>query len=300
MDAYWQGLFDRYHLYLKLERSLSPASVEAYLRDVRRFLEHVLAERPGLRPPDIDLALLEGYLRELHDTGIALRTQARQVSGIRSFFGFLMLEKEITDNPALLLEVPRTGRRLPEVLTVEEIDRIEEAIDLSRPGGHRDRAIVEMMYGCGLRVSEVITLRISHLYRKEGYLRILGKGSKERLVPVNRRALHEVELYLTDRLQMETEPQHRDILFLNRRGHPLSRVYIFRMVKELARRAGIRKNISPHTFRHSFATHLMEGGADLRAIQQMLGHESIQTTEIYTHLDREYLRSTILDHHPRA
>jgi len=296
MAQQWDELLGRYRQYLRLERSLASATVEAYVGDVCKLAEH-LRQVP---PEEVDLPLLEDFLRELRDTGIGLRTQARLVSAIRSFFSFLVMEETIADNPALLLELPRTGRKLPEVLTVEEIERILDAVDLSRPGGHRDRAILEVMYGCGLRVSEVTTLRISNIFAGEGFVRILGKGSKERLVPIHRRALRAIELYLTDRRQQETLPQHSDILFLNLRGHPLSRVYIFQMVKDLARKAGIQKNISPHTFRHSFATHLMEGGADLRAIQQMLGHESIQTTEIYTHLDKEYLRSTLLDHHPRA
>ena len=299
-DKYWQGLLDRYKVYLRLERSLSPASVQAYLSDVRKMLDHLLTLYPGLRAGEITLPLLESFLTELNETGIGLRTQARLISGLRSFFNFLVMEHELEVSPATLLEIPRTGRRLPEVLSVEEIDRIEAQIDLSRPGGHRDRAMLEVMYGCGLRVSEVTGLRISGIFRAEGFVRITGKGSKERLVPINSRALHEIDLYLPERRNMETDPAYTDILFLNRRGHPLSRVYLFKLVKELARKAGITKNVSPHTFRHSFATHLMEGGADLRAIQEMLGHESIQTTEIYTHLDKEYLKSTILEYHPRA
>ncbi len=300
LDKYWQGLLDRYMIYLKLERSLSEASVEAYLCDIRKFLHYALPHYAGLRADDIHLLMLESFLRELNETGIGLRTQARLISGLRSFFNFLVMEQEIQVSPATLLEIPRVGRRLPEVLSVNEIDLIESQIDLSRPGGHRDRAILEVMYGCGLRVSEVLDLRISNIFREEGFVRITGKGSKERLIPINGRALREIDLYLPDRHQMTPDKENSDILFLNRLGHKLSRVYLFKLVKELARKAGIRKNVSPHTFRHSFATHLMEGGADLRAIQEMLGHESIQTTEIYTHLDKEYLRSTILEYHPRS
>jgi len=299
-DKYWKGLLGRYKVFLKLERSLSPASVEAYLHDINKFLDYLLAGKKELRAGDIGLEVLESFLKEMNEAGIGLRTQARLISGLRSFFTFLVLEKEIAVSPATLLEIPRTGRHLPEVLSVEEIDLIEAQIDLSRPGGHRDRAIIEVMYGCGLRVSEVIELRISNIFREEGFIRVFGKGNKERLIPVNERALREINLYLTDRNRMEPDADNSDILFLNRLGRKLSRVYLFKLVKELAQKAGINKNISPHTFRHSFATHLMEGGADLRAIQEMLGHESIQTTEIYTHLDREYLKSTILQYHPRS
>ena len=300
IDKYWKGLLDRYTIYLKLERSLSGASVEAYLCDIRKFLQYALERYDGLHADDIHLLMLESFLKELNETGIGLRTQARLISGLRSFFNFLVMEKEIAVSPATLLEIPRVGRHLPEVLSVEEIDLMEAQIDLSRPGGHRDRAIIEVMYGCGLRVSEVIELRISNIFREEGFIRVFGKGNKERLIPVNERALREINLYLTDRNRMEPDADNSDILFLNRLGRKLSRVYLFKLVKELAQKAGINKNISPHTFRHSFATHLMEGGADLRAIQEMLGHESIQTTEIYTHLDREYLKSTILQYHPRS
>ncbi len=299
-ETLWNSLLERYTAHLRLAKSLSPASVEAYRRDVSRFLEYVMQTRPGLFPEEVTLPLLEQFFREMNETGISIRTQARMTSGLRGFFGFLHIEKIIPDNPATLLETPRPGRRLPEVLSVEEIDLIEAQIDLSQPNGHRNKALIEMMYSCGLRVSEVTGLRISNIYREEGFVRILGKGNKERLVPVNKKALKETDLYLTDRNRLKIHPAHTDILFLNRFGKQMSRVTVFKIIKELAGKAGIKKSVSPHTFRHSFATHLMEGGADLRAIQQMLGHESIQTTEIYTHLDREYLRSTILEYHPRS
>jgi len=242
-DKYWKGLLGRYKVFLKLERSLSPASVEAYLHDINKFLDYLLAGKKELRAGDIGLEVLESFLKEMNEAGIGLRTQARLISGLRSFFTFLVLEKEIAVSPATLLEIPRTGRHLPEVLSVEEIDRIEAEIDMSRPAGHRNRAILEVMYGCGMRVSEVINLRISHIFRDEGFVRILGKGSKERLVPINDKALGEIDLYLIDRNQMEIDPAYSDILFLNHRGRGLSRVYIFKMVRELARKAGIEGQV---------------------------------------------------------
>ncbi len=299
-EIFWNRLLERYLAYLKLEKSLSPASIEAYRHDVSRFIQYILPAYPGILPEEITLSLLELFFKELNKTGISIRTQFRMISGLRGFFGFLQMEKVIPDNPATLLETPRLGRKLPEVLSVEEIDLIEAQVDLSKPDGHRNRALIEVMYSCGLRVSEVTDLRISNIFREEGFLRILGKGSKERLVPINKKALKEIDLYLYDRNQLDIHPDHSDILFLNRFGKKLSRVYVFKMIKEQVRKAGIKKTVSPHTFRHSFATHLMEGGADLRAIQEMLGHESIQTTEIYTHLDKEYLRSMILEYHPRS
>ncbi|MCD6202153.1 MAG: tyrosine recombinase XerD [Bacteroidales bacterium] len=299
-EILWNRLLERYLVYLMLEKSLSPASVEAYRHDVSRFIQYLLSSYPAILPEEITLSLLELFFKELNKTGISIRTQFRMISGLRGFFGFLQMEKVIPDNPATLLETPRLGRKLPEVLSVEEIDLIEAQIDLSKPHGHRNRALIEVMYSCGLRVSEVTDLRISNIFREEGFIRILGKGSKERLVPINQKALNEIDMYLYDRNQLDIHPDHSDILFLNHFGKKLSRVYIFKMIKEQVRKAGIKKTVSPHTFRHSFATHLMEGGADLRAIQEMLGHESIQTTEIYTHLDKEYLRSMILDYHPRS
>ena len=292
-EILWNRLLERYLVYLMLEKSLSPASVEAYRHDVSRFIQYLLSSYPAILPEEITLSLLELFFKELNKTGISIRTQFRMISGLRGFFGFLQMEKVIPDNPATLLETPHLGRKLPEVLSVEEIDLIE-------PHGHRNRALIEVMYSCGLRVSEVTDLRISNIFREEGFIRILGKGSKERLVPINQKALNEIDMYLYDRNQLDIHPDHSDILFLNHFGKKLSRVYIFKMIKEQVRKAGIKKTVSPHTFRHSFATHLMEGGADLRAIQEMLGHESIQTTEIYTHLDKEYLRSMILDYHPRS
>ncbi len=299
-EILWNRLLTRYTAYLRLEKSLSPASVEAYHRDVYRFLQYLISTYPGILPEDTEPQLFDLFFRELNEAGISIRTQARMISALRGFFSFLQLENILSFNPTALLETPRLGRHLPEVLSVEEIDRIESAIDLSRSDGHRNKALIEVMYSCGLRVSEVINLRISNIFREEGFVRILGKGNKERLVPINDKALKEIDLYLFDRNQQSVDPDYTDILFLNRFGRSLSRVYVFKMIKDLARKAGITKTVSPHTFRHSFATHLMEGGADLRAIQEMLGHESIQTTEIYTHLDKEYLRSTILEYHPRS
>ncbi|HHJ09468.1 MAG TPA: tyrosine recombinase XerD [Bacteroidetes bacterium] len=299
-EIQWNRLLERFTAHLRLEKSLSPASIEAYRRDVSRFLQYILPAYPDIKPWDVTLQLLELFFKEMNKNVISIRTQARMISGLRGFFGFLQMEKIIPDNPATLLETPRLGRKLPETLSVEEIDLIENQIDLSRPDGHRNRALIEVMYSCGLRVSEVINLRISNIFREEGFVRILGKGNKERMVPINKKAMNEIDLYLYDRNQLNIHPDYTDILFLNRFGKKLSRVYIFKMIKEQVQKAGIKKTVSPHTFRHSFATHLMEGGADLRAIQEMLGHESIQTTEIYTHLDKEYLRSMILEYHPRS
>ncbi len=299
-EKYWNNILERFTDYLRLEKSLSPASVDAYQRDVRKFTGYLLQTYPDIQPESVNLDLLDLFFKEINTVGISIRTQARMISGLRSFFRFLLMEKVITDNPASLLETPRIGRQLPEVLTVEEIDHIESVIDLSKPDGHRNKAIIEAMYSCGLRVSEVIDLRISNIFPEEGFIRVRGKGSKERLIPINNNALREIELYRDDRDKLSVNPDDSDILFLNRRGRKLSRVWVFKLIKELAKKAGIKKTVSPHTFRHSFATHLMEGGADLRAIQEMLGHESIQTTEIYTHLDKEYLRSTMLEYHPRS
>jgi len=297
---YWNRLLKAFTDYLKLEKSLSPASVDAYKTDVGKFIRYIIPAYPGLQAKDITMDLLEQFIKEVNTLGISARTQARMISGVRSFFKYLLLERVISSNPASLLEMPRIGRKLPEVLTVEEIDLIQSQVDLSKPGGHRDRAIIEVLYSCGLRVSELTELKISNLFFNEGFIRVRGKGSKERLVPINQRAVREIELYYTDRNQLNIFPDYADILFLNRRGRKLSRVWIFKMIKVLVQKAGIQKTVSPHTFRHSFATHLIEGGADLRAVQTMLGHESIQTTEIYTHLDKDYLRSIILEYHPRS
>ena len=297
----WERQLKDYGVFLKLGKSLSPNSIEAYNRDVLKFLAFLEMRGYDLSPGEIELRHLSEFLAWINDLGLSPRSQARLVSGIKSFFRYLLLEEVIGTDPTSLLEVPRIGRKLPVVLSVEEIDRILSACDLSRPEGRRNRAMMEVLYGCGLRVSELAGLRLSNVYSDQGFLRITGKGNKERLVPVGRIAVREIRNYLPDRNSLPgIAGGDEDILFLSRRGRKLSRVMIFNIVRDLASAAGIKKNISPHTFRHSFATHLIDGGADLRAVQEMLGHESILTTEIYTHLDREYLRDAILRFHPRS
>lgn len=290
-------LMRRYNQYLKLERSLSPNTCEAYQTDVAKLLSFLSVE--GVRVKDVTLDTLETFVATLHDVGIQLRSQARIVSGVRSFFRFLLMDNYLDSDPGELLVTPKIGRRLPEVLTVDEIDRIIAAVDMDKPEGQRNRAIVEMLYSCGLRVSELCGLKLSDLNFDEGFIRVEGKGGKQRLVPVSPRAVKEVNFWLMDRCHGRIKPGHEDYVFLARWGNAISRIMVFHLVKELAREAGITKPISPHTFRHSFATHLLEGGANLRAIQAMLGHESIGTTEIYTHIDRNMLRAEIIEHHPR-
>lgn len=291
-------LLRRYVQYLKLERGLSENTLEAYMEDLRKYLDFLAADGKDFRT--VEESDLQQFMAVLSDVGIQPRSVARIVSGVRSFYRFLFVEKEIVRDPTELLESPKTGRRLPEVLTVEEIDAMIAAIDLSSPEGQRNRAILEMLYSCGLRVSELCGLKLSDLFLEEGFIRVAGKGGKERLVPVSRRAVKELNLWFLDRNNIRIRPGSEDFLFLSlRRGTPLSRITVFYWVKELAEAAGIHKNISPHTFRHSFATHLLAGGANLRAIQAMLGHESISTTEIYTHVDSSRLREEILHHHPR-
>ncbi len=290
-------ILDRYNAYLLLERGLSENTRECYRDDVDKLISFLKDEKKPLRETDFDT--LQSFICQLHDIGIAPRSQARIISGLKSFFRFLKIDGYIENNPTLLLESPRLGRKLPEVLSIEEIDRMIDAIDLSSDEGQRNRAIMETIYGCGLRASELVNLEINKLYTEEEYIVITGKGSKERIVPISQVALREINLYMEQRNHMNIKPGEENILFLNRRGHRLSRVMIFYIIKRLAEAAGIRKEISPHTLRHSFATHLLEGGANLRAIQQMLGHESIATTEIYIHIDRSHLRQEILTHHPR-
>lgn len=298
---HWSTAINDFKSYLKLERSLSPNSVEAYLNDIGKLEQFVSMSMPGKRPDTIDLADLKKFIEWINELGASPRSQSRILSGIRSFFRFLFLTDQISKDPSDLIESPKIGRKLPEVLSTEEIDKMQASIDLSTAEGHRNKAILETLYSCGLRVSELINLRLSNLYFDEGFVRIMGKGSKERLVPVGEKAKREINLYLEQRrVQPNITQQAQNILFLNRRGYKLTRVMIFTIVKTLAKKAGIHKPISPHTFRHSFASHLIDGGADLRAVQEMLGHESIITTEIYTHLDREYLREAILSYHPRA
>ncbi|MDR1161924.1 MAG: site-specific tyrosine recombinase XerD [Tannerellaceae bacterium] len=287
----------KYHIYLRLEKSLSPNSIEAYMSDLdklRRFMED-----EGLSYKEITYGNLQQFVAQLHDIGIHPRSQARIISGVKSFYRFLLVDDYITIDPTELLESPKIGLKLPEVLTVDEINRILDTIDLSLAEGQRNRAMLETLYSCGLRVSELTTLRYPDVYFDEGFIKVEGKGSKQRLVPISETALHEIKNYLYDRNLVKVKRGYEDILFLSRRGTALSRIMVFHVIKQQTGMAGIHKNVSPHTFRHSFATHLLEGGANLRAIQDMLGHEKITTTEIYTHISRESLRKEIIEHHPR-
>ena len=296
----WESAIDSYCNYLILERGLSPHSIDAYKRDVEKLHHYTIKNENGIPFREVDLAVLERFLAWLNGLNLAPKTQSRIISGVRSFFRFLILEEMMDQNPTDLIEGPKIQMILPDVLTVEEIDRILSAVDLSQPLGPRNRAILETMYACGLRVTETTDLLISNLYFEVGYVKVIGKNDKERIVPIGKSAQKYITLYLEhSRLRgKETNHHDEDILFLNRRGKKLTRNMIFTIVKDMAAKAGILKNVSPHTFRHSFATHLVEGGADLRAVQEMLGHESIITTEIYTHLDMHYLRETILTYHP--
>ena len=291
-------MLNRYRQYLLLEKSLSPNTLEAYLDDAGKLLGYF--EDCGLEIEKVTLDDLHGFAAAMGDLGIAPRSQARIISGVKSLFKFLCLDGYRQDDPSELLEAPKIGRHLPDVLTVQEIDSIIGQINLATPEGQRNKAMIETMYSCGLRVSELCTLRMEDLFLDEGFIRVTGKGSKERLVPISGRAIKEIRLYLTDRCHIDIKPGAEPYLFLSlRRGRPLSRVMVFDIVKNLTAMAGIDKTVSPHTFRHSFATHLLEGGANLRAIQCMLGHEKIATTEIYTHIDRSRLREEIESHHPR-
>lgn len=292
-----QRILQAYTAYLQLERGLSDNTRESYLFDITKFIDFLSREGIALR--DVSLDTLTNFVADLHDLGIAPRSQTRIISGLKSFFKFLKTEDYLDENPALLLAAPLTGRHLPEVLTVEEIDEMIDCIDLTTPEGRRNRAIIETLYGCGLRVSELVDLEINKLFLADGYIVVSGKGSKERIVPISPVAADLITDYLPERNQMDVKPGEENVVFLNRRGHRLTRQMIFTIIRRLAALAGIRKVISPHTLRHSFATHLLEGGANLRAIQQMLGHESIATTEIYLHLDTTHLREEIIMYHPR-
>lgn len=287
----------RYKQYLAFEKGLSANTLDAYMRDVEKLLSYLSDEGKGLAEATLDD--LEQFAASLIDIGIIPRSQARILSGIRSFYHFMVLDRIIEADPTQLLESPKIPDHLPEVLSVEEIDKIIDSIDVSSREGQRNRAIIETLYSCGLRVSELCTLRLSDLYLKEGFIRVEGKGSKQRLVPISSTAIDEIELYMHDRNQIDIKPGYEDYLFISRFKKNLSRIMVFHLVKELAEKAGIRKVISPHTFRHSFATHLLENGANLRVIQAMLGHEDIGTTEIYTHIDSTRLRTEIVEHHPR-
>jgi len=296
----WKTILRDYEGFLKLEKGLSPNSIEAYLRDIHKLMQYLDLQQIEADPKDLQHQQLFDFLVWISELGLSARSQARMLSGLKAFYHYLLIEDLVEKDPTALLEGPKLGRKLPEVLSVAEIDLLMSRIDLSKAEGQRNKAMLETLYSCGLRVSELLEMKISNIYRAEGFIRIIGKGDKERLVPVSQRALKEIDLYLPDRNALPIQSGYEDVLFLNRRGKILSRVMVFTIIKDLARAAGIHKSISPHTFRHSFATHLVEGGADLRAVQEMLGHESITTTEIYTHLDREYLREAIISHHPRS
>ena len=299
MSLSWKQSFRNFETYLRLEKSLSGNSVEAYLNDVEKLERHFSETGRDIGPAEVTYQDLKAFLAWYGTDNQNTRTQSRTLSGIRAFYKYLLIEGEINENPATLIESPKIGLKLPEVLSVSEIDSIIDQIDLSKPEGHRNKAIIETLYGCGLRVSELVNLRLTDIHYGEGFVVITGKGNKQRLVPVSGKALREIDIYKLKRNQF-TEIKDQNILFLNRRGSKLTRAMIFTIIKELAARAGIKKTISPHTFRHSFATHLIEGGADLRAVQEMLGHESILTTEIYTHIDRSFLRDTLIMFHPRS
>ena len=292
------NIIDKYKTWLRLEKSLSANSIEAYLTDLDKLIRFVESE--GKDFATISYQDLQQFVAQLRDIGIHPRSQARIISGIKSFYRFLLLDEYITADPTELLESPKIGLKLPEVLTVNEINDILDTIDLSLPEGQRNRAMLEVLYSCGLRVSELISLRYSDVYFDEGFIRVEGKGSKQRLVPISETAIREIKNYLLDRNRMVVKKGFEDILFLSRRGTALSRIMVFHIIKQQTEMAGVHKNVSPHTFRHSFATHLLEGGANLRAIQEMLGHEKITTTEIYTHIDRQFLRKEILEHHLRS
>lgn len=286
-----------YQRYLKLERNFTANTVDAYMRDLQKLVDYLRSE--GLDPVEVKLEDLQHFAASLHDIGISPRSQCRILSGVRAFYRFLFVDGWVDSDPSELLESPQIGEHLPEVLSTEEVDILEQAIDLSKWEGHRNKAIIEVLFSCGLRVSELVNLKLSNLYLDEEFLRVEGKGRKERLVPISPRAIKELGFWFDDRCRMDIKPGEEDYVFLNRRGAHLTRTMILIMIKRLAEEAGIHKTISPHTLRHSFATALLEGGADLRAIQAMLGHESIGTTEIYTHIDTHTLREEILNHHPR-
>jgi integrase/recombinase XerD len=293
----WEQVIEDYIVYLVLEKSLSPASIEAYSCDLKKLKEYM--ESYSVAPENVTLEHLETFLSFIYDTGLVQTSQARILSGIRGFFKYMKLENLIKTSPTELLENPNPQRKLPDILSPQEIDRIICGIDVSVAEGHRNRAIIEALYGCGLRVTELVSLRISCYFPKKGFIRVIGKGNKERLVPIGGQAVKAISIYLKQRSELKIKKGNEDILFLNRRGAKLTRVMILIMVKRAAADAGIEKTISPHTFRHSFATHLIEGGADLRAVQEMLGHESIVTTEIYTHISQKHLKK-IIQLHPRA
>jgi integrase/recombinase XerD len=295
----WQPYKKGFKAYLQLEKSLSDNSVEAYIRDLEKLTQYLQHSNTQKNPSELNLADLQSFLKWVGELGMSAKSQARIISGIKAFYKYCLIEHISQTDPTTLLETPKLKRALPDTLSFEEIENIIGQIDLSKPEGGRNKAMLELLYSCGLRVSELVNLKISQLYFDVGFIRVLGKGDKERLIPIGRSAVKYVDIYLEKiRVHIAVKPGNEDVVFLNRRGSKLTRVMIFLIIKELAAKAGIKKTISPHTFRHSFATHLVEGGADLRAVQEMLGHENITTTQIYTHLDREFLRKTLEEFHP--
>ena len=295
----WENSIKEFKYYLKVERSLADNSVNAYIRDIRKLADF----SSKIKVDELNISVNEPreFVADLNSKNISARSQARIISGVKAFFKYLIIEDCITNDPTMLIENPKIGLKLPEVLSVDEIELIISSIDLSNKQGERNRAILETLYSCGLRVTELINLKISNINFKEGYLKVIGKGDKERLTPIGSNALKYISIYVNEvRIHQKISKNQEDFVFLNNRGSKLSRVMIFTLIKKIVNKVGIKKKVSPHTFRHSFATHLIEGGADLRAVQEMLGHESITTTEIYTHLDRDYLRSNIMQFHPRS
>ncbi len=294
----WNRYIKDFVSFLKIERGLAENSIFAYQNDVKKLMDFCASRK--LSPTDVSTNDLKTFVKELYDLGLSARTQSRIISGIKQFYYFLALEGEVKDDPSELIETPRIGRKLPEVLTIEEIDELISAIDLSTDQGHRNKAILETLYSCGLRVSELVNLQFEQLFFDEGFIRVIGKGNKQRLVPVSPSVKKEIDIYTKSvRNHQKIKPGNESYVFLNRRGAKLTRVMIFTIIKNLVEKIGLQKTVSPHTFRHSFATHLLEGGANLRAIQEMLGHESITTTEIYTHLDQQFLKEAIISYHPR-
>ncbi len=297
----WQSYIKGFRSYLQLERSMSVNTLDAYEHDLEKLVQFLEYRKINLLPEQIRHDLLRDFIAWINELGMTARTQARVLSGIKAFYKYLLIENIVQDDPTELIEGPKTGHKLPDFLTVEEINTLLDAIDLSREEGQRNKAMLETLYSCGLRVSELISLKLSQTYFDAGFVKVTGKGNKERIVPIGQSAMKQIRQYLENyRNRLAIQPGQEDFIFLNRRGRKLTRVMVFTIIKNLAVKTGIRSSISPHTFRHSFATHLIEGGADLRAVQEMLGHSSITTTEIYTHLDKDYLRSAILQFHPRG
>lgn len=297
----WEDSKKGFENFLRLEKSLSQNSIAAYINDINKLMAFLDESFKRLTPEKVRINHLRSFIEYINDRGVSPRTQARTISGIKSFFKYLLMEGKINSDPTTLLESPKIGRKLPDVLTMEEIDLIIDGVDLTKSEGQRNKAMLETLYSCGLRVSELVNLKVTNLFFDQGFIKVEGKSEKERLVPVSSKAVEEITKYIQGyRRTLRVASDSENILFLNRRGKKLSRVMIFTIIKNLAEKVGLNKKISPHTFRHSFATHLISGGADLRAVQEMLGHESILTTEIYTHLDRDYLKNTITHFHPRS